>query len=123
MTEGSRLSLGAWGEEVAAQFLTGQGYIIIDRNFSCRYGEIDIIAKKDRFLVFVEVKQRKNTVFGYPREAVTPAKQHRLRQAAICWFQASAPSGLQPRFDIIEILAPQGTETKTPRITHLTNAF
>ena len=77
-----RKSLGAWGEEQAARYLRLHGYSILERNFSCRAGELDIVAKKGKFLVFVEVKTRKNAEFAEAREFVTYAKQQRIFAAA-----------------------------------------
>lgn len=81
MTE-QRLALGAYGEEVAAAYLCEQGYTLIERNFRCPLGEIDIIAKKRLDLVFVEVKTRRSTLFGLPQEAVGAHKQRQLMRAA-----------------------------------------
>ena len=69
------MNRGQLGEDLAASYLAAHGYTIVARNFRTRYGEIDIIACKDGFVAFVEVKLRKNARFGLPREAVTHAKQ------------------------------------------------
>lgn len=115
-------SRGAWGEELAAEYLRRQGYTILARNYRCRYGEVDIIASHNGFVAFVEVKLRKNSSYGAPREAVTYAKQKKLRTTALTWL-GEHPGRLQPRFDVIEILAPQGEATKAPQINHIINAF
>ena len=114
--------LGAWGEERAARYLFLRGYRIIERNFRCRQGEIDIIARKGSFIVFVEVKLRKNTDHGEAREFVTYAKQRRVICAAEYWLVKNSCE-LQPRFDVMEIYAPEGTGTLRPKIRHLENAF
>ncbi|MBP3313199.1 MAG: YraN family protein [Oscillospiraceae bacterium] len=115
-------STGAWGEKIAAQYLKKQGYKIVAKNVSCRHGEIDIIAQNHAFLVFVEVKLRKDASHGEPREFVTFSKQTRLRTTAQ-WYLSGHPTDLQPRFDVVEILAPQGGKTRDPIIHHLENAF
>ncbi len=113
---------GNWGEERAALYLRLHGYKIVERNFRCRQGEIDIIARKGEVVVFVEVKQRKNTDFGEAREFVTYSKQRRVIAAAELWLLKTGCE-LQPRFDVIEVYAPQGTKTLLPEIHHLENAF
>jgi putative endonuclease len=115
-------STGAWGEKIAANFLKKNGYKIVEMNYSCRYGEIDIIAQNGEFLVFAEVKLRKDTSHGEPKEFVTTLKQNRLRSTAQ-WYLSQCPTDLQPRFDVVELLAPQGDKTKNPTISHLENAF
>lgn len=113
--------LGRWGEEQAAEYLSKRGYAILDRNFSCRRGEIDVIAQKGRFVVFVEVKLRKNASFAQAREFVTRAKQQRIIAAAAMWLVKSR-SQLQPRFDVIEVYASQGIGGPV-RIEHIEDAF
>ena len=113
---------GNWGEERAALFLRLHGYRIVERNFRCRQGEIDIIARKGEVVVFVEVKQRKNADFGEAREFVTYSKQRRVIAAAELWLLKTGCE-LQPRFDVIEVYAPQGTKTLFPEINHIENAF
>ena len=119
---GNHKDIGAWGEERAARYLRHKHYHIVDRNFSCKFGEIDLIVKNREYLVFVEVKQRQESDYGLPREFVTAAKQSRLRQTAMLWLMQH-PTELQPRFDVVEIYAPEGTATKKPQIVHLENAF
>jgi len=114
--------LGDWGEDRAALYLRLHGYRILARNFRCRQGEIDIVAQKGAFVVFAEVKLRKNADFGEAREFVTFTKQQRVICAAEYWLLKSG-SELQPRFDVIEIYAPKGTDTVFPTIRHLENAF
>ena len=85
-------------------------------------GEIDIVASDGRYLAFVEVKLRKNGRFGAACEAVTPAKQRKLRAAAEMYL-LNHPTTLQPRFDVAEIYAPQGIHTEEPDIYYIENAF
>ena len=114
-------ALGRWGEERAARYLRMKGYSLVERNFSCRMGEIDIIARKRGFIVFVEVKLRKDAAFAQAREFVTRAKQQRVMAAASLWLSENETQ-LQPRFDVIEIYAPRG-EYGPVRIEHLEDAF
>ena len=114
--------LGAFGEDAACQYLRKKGYKIVGRNYSCRMGEIDIIAKDRRYIVFAEVKLRKDDSYGRAAEFVTAAKQQRLIVTAQLWL-GQHPSGLQPRFDVIEVYAPQGLATIKPEIHHIEDAF
>lgn len=114
--------LGRWGEELAAQWLRKKRYDVLAMNFYCRMGEIDVIAANRKYIVFVEVKLRKNSEHGYAREFVTEKKQEKLRLAAEMWLLQN-PTELQPRFDIIEIYAPCGMDTKKPEIYHWENVF
>ena len=113
---------GAWGEELAARLLRRKHYRIIGRNYTCKFGEIDIIAANGEYLAFVEVKLRQDASHGAAREFVTASKQQRLRQTAMIWLSQN-PTELQPRFDVIEIYAPEGTATKKPELHHLEDAF
>ena len=112
---------GAFGEERAARYLRRKGYRIVERNFRCRQGEIDIIARKREILAFVEVKLRRDDRFAEAREFVTRAKQGRILAAAQLYL-ARTQEELQPRFDVIEIYAPPG-ECGPIRIEHIENAF
>lgn len=114
--------LGAWGESLAADYMRKKRYRLLGTNYRCRFGEIDLICQNRQYLVFVEVKLRKTDHFGTAREFVGADKQERLRAAAELWLQQN-PMDLQPRFDVIEIYAPQGMETEKPEIIHLEDAF
>ena len=114
-------TLGAFGEERAARFLRRKGYQIAERNFRCRQGEIDLIARRGAELGFVEVKLRKDDRFAAAREFVTAAKQARIRAAAMLYL-ASLGEDVQPRFDVIEIYAPAG-EHGPVTIEQIENAF
>ncbi len=113
---------GAWGEALAAQYLTRKHYRIVASGYRSRYGEIDLIAENRKFLVFVEVKLRKNDAFARACEFVDSKKQQRLRTTASCYL-AQYPTALQPRFDVIEIYAPDGCATARPTIHHMEGAF
>jgi len=115
-------SLGSWGEEAAAEYLRRKGFDIVSKNYSCRFGEIDVIARNDKFVVFVEVKLRKNGDFAKARESVTRRKQERIIATASLWLSKNL-TALQPRFDVIEIYAPMGDKTERPEIIHLEDAF
>ena len=114
--------LGAWGEEQAARYLRRRGWRVVERNYTVRQGEVDLIAERRGVLAFVEVKLRKDDAFAEAREFVTPAKQRRIPTAAQLYL-AAHESEAQPRFDVIEIYAPAGETTRFPKITHIENAF
>ena len=113
---------GAWGEGVAAEYLRKKRFTILACNYRCRFGEIDIIAGNRKYLVFVEVKLRRSDRFAAAREVVGLEKQRRLRTTAMLWLQEN-PDGRQPRFDVIEIYAPEGVDTAHPEIYHWEDAF
>lgn len=114
--------LGAWGEARAAEYLQKKKFKLEASGFRCRYGEIDLIVSNKKYLVFVEVKLRKSNQFAEAKEFVDFYKQQRLRTTAD-FYLSQYPTKLQPRFDVIEIYAPQGTATKSPVIRHLEDAF
>jgi putative endonuclease len=99
----SKQGLGRWGETRAADFLDSQGYQIVERNWRCEYGEIDLIARQDAVLVFIEVKARSSKQFGYPEEAVIPAKQLHLIEAAQTYLQAHPEQDGDWRIDVIAV--------------------
>lgn len=115
-------SVGVLGEELAAGFLTARGYHVLERNFSCKGGEVDIIARDpgDRSLVFVEVKTRRSMSYGVPQLAVTPFKQHQISKAALTWIAHNHQHDQNARFDVIAILLDvDGRHT----VEHIVNAF
>ena len=114
--------VGAWGEALAAQFLKKKRYKLVACGYKCRFGEIDLIVKDRKYLVFVEVKLRKSGDFAAASDYVDQNKQDRLRVTASMYLSEN-PTTLQPRFDVIEIYAPDGIETKKPIIHHLEDAF
>ena len=113
---------GAWGEAKAAEYLRKKRYSLVASGYYCKFGEIDLIVKDRKYLVFVEVKLRKNAKFARALEYVDYRKQERLKTTASIYL-AENPTDLQPRFDVIEIYAPQGTLTENPEIYHLEDAF
>ena len=114
--------LGPWGEALDAEYLRKKGCRIEAMNYRTRLGEIDIIAANRRYLIFCEVKLRKTADFAAAREFVDARKQQRLRTTALVYL-SQHETNLQPRFDVIEIYAPDGTATKKPQINHMEDAF
>ncbi len=114
--------LGAWGEQRAAAYLKRKWYRLVAKNFRVRGGEIDLIAENRKYLVFVEVKTRQNADFAEAREFVDFHKQERIRMTASLWL-ANYETNKQPRFDIVEVYAPEGINTRKPLIRHWENAF
>ena len=114
--------VGAWGETLAAAYLQKKRFALLAAGYRCRYGEIDLIVANKKYLVFVEVKLRKSDGFADAKAFVDYHKQNRLRTTAD-FYLSQNPTDLQPRFDVIEIYAPEGTETKRPIIHHLEDAF
>lgn len=114
--------VGAWGESIAADFLAKKKCKIVAMNYRCRFGEIDIIAQNRKYLIFAEVKLRKSAKFAAASEFVDYHKQERLRSTAELYLSEN-PTSLQPRFDVIEIYAPEGIDTQRPTIYHLEDAF
>lgn len=96
--------LGAYYEELAARFLSAQGYQITDRNVRCRKGEADLVARESGYLVFIEVKYRSTANFGMPAEAVGVKKQRRIAVAAAYYMMREGLSECPVRFDVVEIL-------------------
>lgn len=114
--------LGSWGEALAAEYLRKNNWRVIAHGYSCRYGEVDLIAQNGKFLLFVEVKLRKSASFAFARDYVDRYKQDRIRITASIYL-SEYPSTLQPRFDVIEIYAPEGIKTVHPEIYHMEDAF
>ena len=115
------MSLGNWGEETAERYLRKKGYKIIERNFRCRLGEIDIIALYRTQLVFIEVKTRQNQRYGLPCEAITSQKLRHLKKSA-AYFIVTAGMLIQfedLRLDVIEIIT-QGGKTYLHHIENIT---
>lgn len=102
----SKQIIGKLGENVACEFLKGNGYILIEKNFRCRQGEIDIILKDTvkGDLVFVEVKTRTNSLYGYPVEAVNNYKQKHIYNSAKYYIYKNRIENIPIRFDVIEIV-------------------
>lgn len=114
------LELGAFGEELAVGHLVGRGMVVLERNWRCRYGELDVIAQDGAGVVFVEVKTRTGRGYGMPAEAVTFAKQARIRRLAGLWLRAQERGWAQVRFDVVAVVVAPGCE---PELTHLEGVF
>lgn len=109
-------ALGAFGEQVAAQYLEQQGLVVVGRNWRCDIGEIDIIARDATTLVFVEVKTRTGVQFGHPLEAMSERKIRRLRRLALRWLDEQSIHAPVVRFDAIGIVQPT---RGGPEISHV----
>jgi putative endonuclease len=106
-----RRALGAAGEERVARWYVASGYQVVDRNWRCREGELDLVVARGHDLVFCEVKTRRSTAFGAPVEAVTTTKQRRLRVLASRWLAAHPEVHARNlRFDVASVLAITGSD-------------
>ena len=115
-----RRDTGILGEKLARDFLKKQGYHILETNYRCPEGEIDIVAKHKDYLVFIEVRTKTSLEFGHPEESITPAKQARMRATAAHYQQAHHDLPSQWRIDVVAIeLDPKG---KLSRIELIENA-
>ncbi len=114
------LTLGAQGEAIAVAYLKGQKFTVVERNFRCKAGEVDIVAREGKTFVFVEVKARRSLSFGPPQLAVTPFKQRQISKAALTWLAKNRLQEANARFDVIAILL---SEHEVPAIDHIRNAF
>lgn len=111
-----RRALGTRGEDLAAAYLAGRGYRILDRNWRIREGELDIVARDEDCIVAVEVKTRSGSGYGNPLEAITAAKAARLRRLLGEWVRTSGPGPSRLRIDAVGITLLPG---ERPRIDHL----
>ncbi len=101
--------LGDAGEDLVAHWYADAGYRVLDRNWRCREGELDVVVARDSVLVFCEVKTRRSTAFGSPAEAVTVTKQRRIRMLAMRWLdEHPAARARTLRFDVASVLAERG---------------
>ncbi|MCW2699174.1 MAG: putative endonuclease related to Holliday junction resolvase [Blastococcus sp.] len=114
------IELGVHGERIAAAFLTDAGLRVLDRNWRCRDGELDIVARDGDALVFCEVKTRRGVDYGHPVEAVTAVKQRRLRTLAQRWLAAHDEHAADLRFDVVGVLV---RPDRPALVTHLRAAF
>lgn len=117
-----RKETGKLGEEIAVNFLTTKSFNILECNFRCKGGEVDIIAhdKKNKSLVFVEVKTRRDISYGVPQLAVTAFKQRQISKAALTWIAQKKEHNSNARFDVIAIMLAKDGRHK---IEHIVNAF
>lgn len=118
----AQVSKGAAGEVLAARFLRDKGYTLLASNYRSRFGEIDIIACDREYIAFVEVKTRQEGALYAPKEAVTRAKQQRIMKTA-AFYLSRHPTGLQPRFDVIEIVTQRQNPMRALELDHLMGAY
>lgn len=118
MTSWTRAEIGALGEQLAVEHLSSLGLVVLDRNWRCRYGELDVIAADEvnRTAVFVEVKTRTSDQFGGVEQAVTPGKVRRLRRLAGLWLAGQDGSWAAVRIDVIGVRIGR---QRSPEITHV----
>lgn len=103
----ARRALGGAGESAAAAWYEARGYEVLARNWRVREGELDLVVRRDRTVVFCEVKARSSAAFGVPAEAVTATKQRRVRSMATRWLAATGVRPAVIRFDVASVLAGQ----------------
>lgn len=115
----ARSQFGLWGEEQAAKYLEGKGYEIVERNYRCPYGEIDIIASYRGEISFIEVKSRQTTAFGSAAAAVTRSKQNKIHSTAFHYLQNCGCRYKAFWFDVMEVYLEHGKLT----INHIQNCF
>lgn len=116
-----RQALGRWGEDVAVRHLQDSGAQVLERNWRCREGELDVVAREGKTLVFVEVKARSGHGYGEPAEAVSRVKARRIHVLATRWLALHRPPGgpWDLRFDVVSVVrTPDG-----PEVLHLRGAF
>lgn len=118
----STKSAGDWGEALVANYLRDHGYAVVAAGYRCRFGEIDLIAKKGDTLCFVEVKLRTNLSHGLPREFVTASKQEKLRTTAQYYLSAKHLD-VPVRFDVAEVYTDSEHTPENTRIEYIENAF
>ena len=116
-----RQSTGRLGEEEAARFLRQKGYHLLHRNYTCPLGEIDIIAWKDKTLVFVEVRSRTGLSFGLPQESVDSRKQRKLQQLAWYYLKQTGQAEASCRFDVVGVMMDKSGRVK--QLEHFQDAF
>jgi putative endonuclease len=112
--------LGRHGEDVAVEFLQRRGLVVLDRNWRCREGELDVVAVQAQRLVVCEVKTRSCARFGEPAEAVTPRKVLRVRRATQAWLAARGVPWCEIRFDVVSVLLEPG---RPATVAHYEAAF
>ncbi|MEA2498189.1 MAG: putative endonuclease [Actinomycetota bacterium] len=115
----ARPALGRNGEDIATELYENLDFTILDRNFRCSSGELDIVAAKDRLVVFCEVKTRRTNHWGEPSEAVNHVKRARLRRLAAIWLSEKRPGRVDVRFDVVSVIVAGGRA----EVTHLEDAF
>lgn len=102
-----KIITGRRGEDMAVEHLSANGYMIVERNYRCRQGEIDIIARDGAAIVFIEVKTRSSDRFGAPASAVGYAKQGRMARASMAYMEENGLADSEARFDVISVVMNQ----------------
>ncbi len=116
-----RKALGSKGEDIATKFLKKKGYKILQRNYRCKYGEIDIIAERDNIIAFIEVRTVQTEDFGIPQDFITNAKTDHISKSALNYIKKECLFDRSCRFDLIAItFSPTLSQ---PKIEHIENAF
>lgn len=100
----SRVRLGQRAEGLALEYLESKGYQLIQQNFRCQLGEIDIIAKDGDCVCFIEIRSRSLKLYGVPEESITPLKQRRLTRVALAYLKSNRLTDVNIRFDVVSIL-------------------
>lgn len=113
------MNFGSWGEEIAVSYLIEKGYTILNRNFRSRFGELDIIAKYENTVIFIEVKTRNSLKFGLPCESITDIKKRHIKRMVNYYTMINCTNELDLRIDVIEILVNEDQIN----IHHIENAF
>ncbi|WP_205739221.1 YraN family protein [Halocella sp. SP3-1] len=114
-----RKELGDWGEKQASKYLRNSGYQILEKNYSCKLGEIDLIICQNDILIFVEVKTRRSINYGPPQAAVDYRKQDKIKKVALYYLSINRGLDMELRFDVISIMLKKGQV----EIEHFENAF
>lgn len=117
----SNRSLGIYGEKAATSYLENQGYNIIERNYRCKLGEIDIIAVDGDVIAFIEVKTRRSEKFCRPGDSVNFAKQKKIIKTALCFISQKKLTDWMSRFDVVEVIVDN--KEKIEKVTLIKNAF
>jgi putative endonuclease len=112
--------LGRRGEDLASEYLSGIGLVVLSRNWRCRGGEVDLVATDGERLIVCEVKTRSGTGYGEPAEGVTPAKAARIRRVAAAWLRSHRVGWCEIRFDVLAVLCPPSGPVT---VEHLRGAF
>lgn len=120
MSKKSTREIGTEGEKMAAAYLESKGYTILEFNYFFEHSEVDIVAYDESYIIFVEVKKRKNTDFGDPADFITEEKKQHVYKAAEAWLYERKMDGSPVRFDVVTIVQEQN---EAPDIRHFEHAF
>jgi putative endonuclease len=115
-TAQQRMATGGYGEAYAARYLTRIGMVVLDRNWRCELGELDLVLRDGRVLVFCEVKTRASAAFGSPLESVTPAKVARLRRLAARWVAEHQVRVSDVRLDVVGVQLDRGGDHRVEHV-------